>query len=258
VGSARESSRRVTTIARVEAFPVRLPRSQEAIGTAGSPTPLRPGAHDYRWSDTVAALYSIHFETALVRVETASGVVGWGESQAPLAPEVACAIVNLLLKPVVEGTTFGGDPSEIEELWRRMYATMRVRGHGGGFMLDAISGVDIALWDVAGKMRGQPVSEMMAPGERKPSVPAYLSGLPGDLPSRIDAARRAQSEGFRTSKSSTIGRRTTSGAKRAPSAPRSVRNRASRSMRCGGSRPRTPSRSAASATASAPYGSRRP
>ena len=189
-------------IASVEAFPVRLrrPRSH-AQGTAGSPTPLAAGDSDYRFSPTVNALYSEHFETALVRVTTDTGLAGWGEAQAPLAPEVACEIVRLLLRPAVQGAEFSGDVEEIRELWQRMYSTMRVRGQTGGFMLDAISGVDMALWDLAGKIRGLPVSRLIAGSEARSEVTAYLSGIAGDtVGEKVARARQAWDQGFRTFK----------------------------------------------------------
>src|SRR4051812_21482352 len=130
-------------ITKVEAIPVRLPRNlDQAQRTAGSPTTLQAGSGNYRWSTTVSALYSIWFETALIRIVTSDGLVGWGEAQAPLAPEVACSIVDHLLKPVLEGSEFEPSASGIAAMWDRLYATMRVRGQTGGFMLDAISGVD--------------------------------------------------------------------------------------------------------------------
>ncbi len=170
-------------IASIEAIPVRLPRSREqAVGTAGSPTQLQAGASCYRWSNAVNALYPIHFETALVKLVTDSGLIGWGEAQAPLAPEVACEIVRLLLRPVLEGVEFDGSPVSISSLWDSMYQTMRVRGQTGGFMLDAISGVDIALWDLAGHIHGKPVAALIAgSGEIPATVPAYLSGLSGEI-----------------------------------------------------------------------------
>ena len=70
----------------VQAIPVRLPRDiARSRGTAGSPTSLT-GDGAYRWSTAYPVLYSENFETALVRVELANGLVGWGEAQAPLAP----------------------------------------------------------------------------------------------------------------------------------------------------------------------------
>src|SRR5262249_60578022 len=164
----------------------------------GSPTAL-DGTGDYRWSPTVNALYSIHFETALIRLTTDTGLTGWGEAQAPLAPEIACEIVRRLLRPALVGTTFGGKIEEIRALWHRMYSTMRVRGQTGGFMLDAISGVDIGLWDLAGKMAGMPVARLIAGDRARSRVPAYWSGISGDTPhSKLEQARTAWGAGFRT------------------------------------------------------------
>jgi galactonate dehydratase len=180
----------------IQAVPVRLPRDiARARGTAGSPTSL-VGDGAYRWSTAYPVLYSENFETALVRVELANGLVGWGEAQAPLAPEVACTIVNLLLRPALEGEEFDGTPERIAALWERMYATMRVRGQNGGFMLDAISGVDLALWDLAGKLAGKPVCALLS-ARPKSLVPAYLSGTSGATPAeRAAFAARHAADGI--------------------------------------------------------------
>jgi galactonate dehydratase len=178
-------------ISTVEAFPVRLPRDRDqARRTAGSPTELANGTSKYRWSTVFPALYPIHFETALIKLTTTEGLVGWGEAQAPLAPEVACTIIRTLLAPVITEADFEPTPAAIADLWRRMYSTMRVRGQTGGFMLDAISGIDIALWDLAGKARGVPVAELLSVSP-KSEVSAYLSGV-----SSLESAAGRLSEGF--------------------------------------------------------------
>ena len=101
-------------ITSLTAIPVRLPRDfGGAKGTAGSPTALM-GEGNYRWSTAYPVLYSVNFETALIRVEMADGTVGWGEAQAPLAPEVACSIVEHLLRPAVVGEEFAGTAAGIE------------------------------------------------------------------------------------------------------------------------------------------------
>ena len=180
----------------VTAIPARLPRDfLAAQGTAGSPTTLA-GEGRYRWSTAYPVLYSVDFETAVVRVELSNGLVGWGEAQAPLAPEVACTIVEKLLRPAIVGEAFDGSASRIRALWDRMYATMRVRGQTGGFMLDAMSGIDIALWDLAGKIADKPVCSLLA-AEPKRAVPAYLSGTSGATPAeRAAYAARFADEGF--------------------------------------------------------------
>jgi galactonate dehydratase len=181
-------------IERVEGFAVRAPRDiSESTGLAGSPTKLT-GSADYRWSEAYPALYSIHFETALVKVTLDNGLTGWGEAQAPLAPQVACTIVETLLEPVLAGESFSG-ADDLEALWQRMYSTMRVRGQTGGFMLDAISGVDLALWDLAGKIAGKSSSAGAAGCPTR--IPAYLSGLVGETPgAKVESAKPYVDAGF--------------------------------------------------------------
>lgn len=192
----------VDRIESIESFAIRLPRDAESVrGTAGSPTKLVPGRFGYRWSEPNSTLYSVNFEAALVKVTLASGLVGWGEPQAPLVPEVACLIADRLLQPALEGQEFDGSPGRVRACRHRMYSAMRVRGQTGGFMLDAIAGVDIALWDLAGKIRSLPVAELLSRGRAKETVPCYLSGLPGrDNLERVARAREAWSAGFRTFK----------------------------------------------------------
>ena len=145
----------VDRIESIEAFSIRLPRDAAAVrGTAGSPTELAATGFDYQWSETNGALYSVNFEAALVKVTLESGLTGWGEPQAPLAPDVACLIAEQLLRPALQGQKFDGTPERVALLRQRMYSTMRVRGQTGGFMLDAIAGVDIALWDLAVRLAG--------------------------------------------------------------------------------------------------------
>lgn len=186
-------------IVELETFSIRLPRDQANIrGTAGSPTALAQSPFDYRWSSTNGALYSIRFEAALVKVTLESGLAGWGEAQAPLAPDVACLIVDQLLRPAIAGEPFRATPDGIAELRERMYATMRVRGQTGGFMLDAMAAVDLALWDIAGKAAKRPVRNLMPPITSRQHVPAYLSGLSGNTnEERVDQAQDAWERGFR-------------------------------------------------------------
>ena len=170
----------------VEAFAFQAERDlSPGTGTAGSPAPLKAAASHYRWAETYPVLYSTRFETALVRITLEDGTYGWGEAQAPVAPEVACAIIEQILKPVLEGQDFEPTPEGVSQLWWTMYSTMRVRGQTGGFMLDAIAGIDLALWDLAGKLTKKSVGELL--GSTRTSVPAYLSGLPAGDPESVTA-----------------------------------------------------------------------
>jgi galactonate dehydratase len=191
----------LTRIESIEAMPVRIPRDLlGATGTAGTPNQLVDGGN-YRWSRDYPALYSIHTETALVKVILSNGMVGWGEAQAPLAPEVACTIIDRLLAPVLIAAEFDGTRTAVEAAWQTMYSTMRVRGQTGGFMLDAISGIDLALWDLAGKLADRPVANLIGGNHAKDRVHAYISGLAGaSLEAKVELARCYYSEGFRVFK----------------------------------------------------------
>lgn len=122
-----------------------------------------------------AASFAVPFkyaETTLVKITADDGAVGWGEVHAPVAPEVTKSIVDTLIGP----NLLGKDPTRPAVLWNEMYALMRPRGHALGFMVEAMSGVDIALWDLAGKAHGLPVYTLLG-GLRREKVRAYASVL---------------------------------------------------------------------------------
>lgn len=125
-------------------------------------------------------IYSKTIDTVIVKITTDDGLVGWGEAKAPVAPQATKQIIDLLLKDIV----MGEDPHDVVVLWERMYAGMRVRGHRAGFYLEAISGIDIALWDLIGKASGKPLYQLLGGCFRNP-VRVYASGLPAlsyDMP----------------------------------------------------------------------------
>lgn len=140
-------------------------------------------------------VYSKTIDTVVVRIETDTGHVGWGEAKAPVAPQATAKIVELLLTDIV----IGADPRETTVLWERMYAGMRVRGHRQGFWLEAISGVDIALWDLAGQAAGASITTLIGGSFRNP-VRVYASGLPAlplDAPDDAIAGLVAEAKALR-------------------------------------------------------------
>jgi D-galactarolactone cycloisomerase len=180
-------------ITKVTAYAVKIPRDLAAsLGTAGSPAPLQETASDYRFAATYRTLYSSKIETALIKIETDAGITGWGEAQSPVAPEIVCTIIKLILAPLL----LAEDPMAHERLWSLMYDAMRVRGHTTSFMLDAIAGIDIALWDIRGKVSRSRVCDLLG-GPFTDELPAYISGLSGsDDEARIEQALRHQQQGF--------------------------------------------------------------
>lgn len=181
-------------ITRVTARAVRIPRDvSESMGTAGTPAALAgDAAQRYRWASHYRTLYAAdHLETVLISVHTDSGLIGWGEAQAPVAPEVTCEIVRTLFAPQL----LGEDALAPEAIWDRLYAAMRVRGHTGSFLVDAMAGIDLAIWDLCGKAYGQPVYRLLG-GPCHTTLPCYVSGLAGaSIEQRVDEARRLVAQG---------------------------------------------------------------
>jgi galactonate dehydratase len=178
-------------ITRITAYSLRLPESLSSMsGTPAGAAP--PSAGGYFTVANSPNLFSRSLEAALVRIETEDGLAGWGEAQAPVGAEVVATAIDRLLRP----TLLGADALETRVLWRRMYDSMRARGHTTGFMLDAIAAVDNALWDWKGKRLGLPVHALMGGAFRR-ELPAYVSGVAGSSPGEIaaNAAARVE-EGF--------------------------------------------------------------
>ncbi len=174
----------------VTAHIVTLPRDVPYLG------PLRAGEHVNRRGYIVRAgnrtLYPTVDRSVVLRVVTEQGLVGWGETYGIVAPEAVRAIVEDVIAPVLEGR----DPSAPAVIHEDLYDLMRVRGYFGGFYLDALAAVDIALWDLLGRRLGVPVSTLLG-GRRHATVPAYVSGLPrATLAERVEFARDWQARGF--------------------------------------------------------------
>ncbi|GGE58282.1 mandelate racemase/muconate lactonizing enzyme family protein [Actibacterium pelagium] len=108
----------------------------------------------------------------LVEVQTDEGITGWGECFGP--GNVALAnkgIVERVIAPMV----LGSDPLDRDVLWHRVYNLLRDHGQKG-MPLQALSGVDIALWDIAGKVAGLPLHKLIG-GAHRTQVQAYGYGM---------------------------------------------------------------------------------
>lgn len=178
------------SIAAVDCFVLKLSHDEPYLGEAGSPD------SGYQVRAPWRSLYSRRYETLLVRVTADDGTTGWGEALAPVAPEVPAEIVRRLLTPIL----LGADPTRVRPLTARLYDSMRERGHLAGHQADAIAAVDIALWDLAGKLAGLPVHALLG-GAFRDRIPTYVSGLTApDDTGRADQAAALQEQGVRTIK----------------------------------------------------------
>jgi L-alanine-DL-glutamate epimerase-like enolase superfamily enzyme len=103
----------------------------------------------------------------LVEVETDDGITGIGEAGA--GGGSTRNVIEQQLRPML----LGADPLLIEGLWQKMFARTRQFGRRG-IVMNAISGIDIALWDIAGKVAKLPVYRLL--GACRDRVEAYASG----------------------------------------------------------------------------------
>lgn len=132
--------------------------------------------------------------TTLLRVETKTGEVGWGEAFAP----------GSVIAPVVEeffrDEIVGMDPYDVECLADRSYTDPYHFG-GSVFVQSALSGIDLALWDLVGKDVGKPVYRLLG-GKRRETISAYASTMYFTEENRdvSEPIRSAVDEGFDAAK----------------------------------------------------------
>lgn len=107
--------------------------------------------------------------TTLVEVETADGTVGWGEAFGP--PRTMATLIDELLADLVVGM----DPYAVESLTERAYTGLYHFG-ASGLVQAAISGIDVALWDVLGRAAGEPVYRLLG-GPTRTTVTPYASTM---------------------------------------------------------------------------------
>ncbi len=107
--------------------------------------------------------------TCLVEIETDDGVVGWGECYGP------SAVAKAFIETQFAARITGRDPFDVEVIWEELYN--RIKDYGpSGMAIAAISGIDIALWDIIGKACGKPVHKLIG-GAFRTAVDAYATGL---------------------------------------------------------------------------------
>lgn len=163
-------------IASIEAIPLRIP-----FTTGGRSAGGVWGAADLQTVDSL-----------LVKVTTDTGVVGWGE---PFG-FTAVAPVKLVIDSVLAPETVGRDAAMREQLMLDLQRKFHVLGRSGAFMF-GLSAVDIALWDIAGKVADQPVHQLLGGSDAR-SLRCYASLIRYSDPELVRKnVARAVGNGFR-------------------------------------------------------------
>jgi D-galactarolactone cycloisomerase len=120
----------------------------------------QPFAYSRAWYDTRTAM--------VVEIETDDGLIGWGECYGPA--RITAAVVQTVAPWLI-----GQDPLRTEYLWQMIYARLRDHGQKGA-VIEGLSGIDIALWDIKGKHFGVPAHRLLG-GPLRSEVQAYATGL---------------------------------------------------------------------------------
>lgn len=128
----------------------------------------------------------------LVRIDTDQGVAGWGEAFGHAAADTTKAALDTLLSPLL----IGRDPTDIAALMLDLQRKVHLLGRTGPVMY-GLSGIDIALWDIAGKVAGKPLYKLLG-GTDRTELAGYSSLLRCTGPDAVaSACARAVDNGFR-------------------------------------------------------------
>ena len=114
---------------------------------------------------------TIKRDTIIVKVETDEGLIGYGESHPGRSPAAVTSLIQGTIAPMIAGM----DPCDVVGVWARVNR-MQLSSHGmGAGAALAISGIDMALWDIRGKAAGMPLYRLL--GGSKKRVKAYAGGI---------------------------------------------------------------------------------
>ncbi len=164
-------------IVRVEAVPLSIPCRYGAEG----------------WSLGAGGWKALDF--CLVRVDTDAGITGWGEAFSYSCRRAVAAAVNDMIAPLAVGR----DAADIAGLHAEIQKRLHIFGRFG-ITAFALSGLDIALWDIAGKAAGKPLHALIG-GARRERLACYASLLRYADPALVARyCERALGEGFRAIK----------------------------------------------------------
>ncbi len=138
----------------------------------------------------------------LVEVETDEGITGWGEC---FGPGTVALANRTIVEQVIQPMVLGMDPMDRDVIWHKVYNLLRDHGQKG-MPMQSLSGVDIALWDIAGKVANLPLHKLIG-GAHRTDVPCYGYGMMlreepvADLAARFeDEAAAIRDMGFAATK----------------------------------------------------------
>lgn len=136
-----------------------------------------------------------HRNLCLVKVETDEGIYGWGESGLSSREMAVVGAIQHYREFLI-----GKDPRNIGALWQEMYRSQYFEG--GRVLTAAISAIDIALWDIAGKALGVPVYQLLG-GKQRNSIPCFVTTTKAMGSELIEDAKSMAEQGWQVIRATT-------------------------------------------------------
>lgn len=151
---------------------------------------------------TAFELFKVAPRWLFLRLETARGVVGWGEPNLEGFSDTVAAAVTELMEEVI-----GEDPSRIQHIWQKL-CKCKFYGGTGPVLMSAVAGIDQALWDIKGKTLGAPVHSLLGGAVRERMMVYRWCGGDNNSPAQAaeEALRVIEETSFRNLKMNACGR----------------------------------------------------
>jgi galactonate dehydratase len=136
-----------------------------------------------------------------LQLETDEGITGIGEATSSggggslIVGQMARFLRDTTVKEDFRESLIGEDPEDIDRLWHKLFRRFTGGGGFGGFVTTILSGIDIALWDIKGKVMGRPIYQLFG-GPVWENVPLYTHVVPGDPGEAAEQARSLAAEGY--------------------------------------------------------------
>ena len=145
--------------------------------------------------NVTTAVVAYHGQATLVRIDTDEGISGFGEANPDAGAGAVVGMIEFLTPLLI-----GEDPRNVERCWEKLRRSKVFAGAQGGVFVIALSGIELALWDLAGKAAGQPVYRLLG-GKFRDRIRLYADCGDGDDPAGsvagcVDRAQRMVERGL--------------------------------------------------------------
>ena len=141
-----------------------------------------------------------------LRIDTDEGISGIGEATSSggggsiIVGNILNFLKNSTVKEDFRETLIGENPEHVDLIWHKLFRRSTGGGGFGGFVTTVMSGIDIALWDIKGKIANKPIYEILGGGPVRDQIEMYTHVQPGDPSYAANQARELVSKGFKTIK----------------------------------------------------------